>query len=72
MYMCIFICMYSTSENCVFNYGCLRIIMLPLPPSGRLGLECCRWEYWLLAATAEIVAGIEEVVMDTLHGCWGS
>ena len=46
--------------------------MLPLPPSGRLGLECCRWEYWLLAATAEIVAGIEEVVMDTLQGCWGS
>ena len=45
--------------------------MLPVPPSGRLGCWWC-WVYWLLEATAEIVAGIEAVVIDTLHGCWGS
>ena len=46
--------------------------MLPVPPSGRFGFGCWWWVYWLPVAIAEIVAGIEEVVTDTLHGCWGS
>ena len=46
--------------------------MLPLPPSGLLGFGCWWWVYWLVVATAEIVAGIEEDAIDTLHGCWGS
>ena len=46
--------------------------MLPLPPSGLLGFGCWWWVYWLFVATAEIVAGIEEDAIDTLHGCWGS
>ena len=42
-------------------------MMLPFPPSARTGVGC--WvKGWLLAATADIVAGIADVVMETLHG----
>ena len=52
----------------------MMMLLPPDPPSGRLGFGCGWWvAYWLLA-TAEIVAAgtAEEVVTETLHGCWGS
>lgn len=72
VYVYVYVCI-AQFRTIGLHYVCLIMIMLPVPPSGRPGFGCWWWVvYWLLVGTAEMVAGIDEVVTDTLHGCWGS